>query len=252
MPLAESDTRALEARTLIRSALHAALGTSQPGEDGAGPYVSLVAVATDHDASPLLLLSDLAQHTRNLLADRRVSLLFAAVEPMGDPLAAGRVTLLGRAERVDDPRLLARFTRRHPSSGSYAGFGDFHLYRVVIERGHLVAGFGRISWVEGDVLRFGLGAPALAAAEPEIIEHMNTDHADAVALFAAHLLGRPGGGWRMSGIDPEGLDLIQEGERGYQFGRLGFNAPVLDPGNARKALIQLTQAARERIASRPE
>src|SRR5689334_14724819 len=168
------------ARRLIRSRDHAALGTSLAGR----PYVSLVAAACDGDASPLLLLSDLAQHTKNLLADPAVSLLFEDVAGHADPLAGPRLTLLGRAERCGDPRAAARFAARHPASAAYAGFADFHLYRVSIERGHLVAGFGRIAWIEAFELRFDALAAALAAAEPEIVEHMNRDHAEAIELYA--------------------------------------------------------------------
>src|SRR3981081_2543969 len=93
------------ARRLIRSRGHAALGTSLAGR----PFVSLVAAACDSDAAPLLLLSDLAQHTKNLLADPSVSSLFRDVAGQADPLAGPRLTLLGRAERCDDPRTAARF-----------------------------------------------------------------------------------------------------------------------------------------------
>jgi putative heme iron utilization protein len=202
--------------------------------------VSLVAIACDHDAAPLLLLSDLAQHTKNLLADRRVSLLFEATAGYPDPLAGPRLSVLGYAERCDDPRAAARFAARHPSSAQYAGFGDFHLYRVVVERGHLVAGFGRITWIDGVEQRFGRDASALAAAEAEIVAHMNRDHGDAIALYAERLLGLPGTGWRMTGIDPEGLDLARDGETA----RLDFAAPVLTPAAARHTLVALAEEAR--------
>ena len=226
-----------EARRLIRSGDRAALGTSFGGR----PFVSLVAAACDSDASPLLLLSDLAQHTKDLVAEPSVSLLFEDVAGHADPLADPRLTLLGRAERCDDPRAAARFAARHPASAAYAGFADFHLYRVSIERGHLVAGFGRIAWIEAAELRFGADPGDLAAAEPEIVEHMNRDHADAIDLYARHLLGRQGTGWRMIGIDPEGLDLRCGGETA----RLDFAAPVLNPAAARRELVALAQAARE-------
>jgi heme oxygenase (biliverdin-IX-beta and delta-forming) len=228
-------------RRLMRRQAHAALATSRDGH----PYVSLVALAFDYDASPLLLLSDLAQHSRNIAADPRVSLLFDG-EPRNhlpaadDPLAEPRLTLLGEAVRRDDPHLLSRFTARHPSAAAYAGFGDFHLYRVTIGCGHLVAGFGRISWIEGAALRFAGDGAVLAAAEVGIVQHMNDDHADAVALFAERLARRSGSGWRMTGIDPEGIDL----RRGGETARLDFPQPVLDPQGARQALIQLTAAAR--------
>src|SRR5438094_6260433 len=147
----------IEARRLIRSRGHAALGTSLAGR----PYVSLVIAACDSDASPLLLLSDLAQHTKNLAADPRLSLLFEDTGEHADPLAGPRLSLLGRAEKCGDPRAAARFAARHPASAQYAGFADFHLYRVTIERGHLVAGFGRIAWIEAEELRFGADARVL-------------------------------------------------------------------------------------------
>ena len=143
----------------MRRCEHAALATSMLG----APYASLVVVAADLDASPLLLLSDLARHSRNMAFDPRVSLLLDGTEGHGDRLDRPRLTLLGRAEAVADPRLLARFTARHPSSALYAGFADFRLYRVVVERGHLVAGFGRIEWIEAARLLFPGDAAALAA-----------------------------------------------------------------------------------------
>jgi hypothetical protein len=242
--------RGLAARRLMRRQAHAALATSLGGQ----PYASLVAVACDLDASPLLLISDLAQHSRNIAADPRVSLLFDGggedhLRAPSDPLAEPRLSLIGEAARCDNSGLLARFTARHPSAAVYAGFGDFHLYRVTIGRGHLVAGFGRINWIEAADLRFACDAAALAAAEPGILAHMNVDHADAVDLFAARLLRREGMGWRMTGIDPEGIDLRRPVGDGGETARLDFRQPVLDPDAAREALIVLTREAR--AASEP-
>ena len=232
------------ARRLMRSCDHVALASSLAGH----PYVSLVASACEIDASPLLLLSDLAQHTRNLLADPRVSLLFDGTGDEPDRLAGPRLTLLGEARRVDDPagaaQGAARFTARHPASAGYAGFADFHLYRVEIARGHLIAGFGRIAWIEAEDLRFREAATALAEAEADIIAHMNTDHADAIGLYAERLLGRRGAGWRMTGIDPEGIDLRREGETARLDFALNSHAPVLTPAAARRTLVALVDAAR--------
>ncbi|HYM72537.1 MAG TPA: DUF2470 domain-containing protein [Stellaceae bacterium] len=240
----ETVDRGAECRRLIRSQSHAALATTLAGNPGGRPYASLVAVACDLDATPLLMLSNLAQHSRNIAGDGRVSLLFdgegRTQRPGSDPLAEPRLSLLGEAVRCDDPRLLARFIARHPTAAAYAGFGDFHLYRVTIGRGHLVAGFGRIFWVEPGELCLAADVGALAAAEAEIVAHMNADHSDAVALFAGRLLRRPGSGWAMSGIDPEGIDLRREAETA----RLDFPAPVGDAAAARQALIALTQTAR--------
>jgi heme iron utilization protein len=222
-------------RTLLRRCDRAALATTLEG----APYASLVLVAADLDASPLLLLSELAQHTRNLHADPRVSLLFDGTAGHADPLAGPRLSLLGRAEPAGEPRLLARFTSRHPAAAAYAGFGDFRLWRVVAERGHLVAGFGRIEWLDGSVLRFGEDAAALAAAEAGILAHMNADHGDAIRRYAHRLLGLEGEGWRMTGIDPEGIDLRRDGV----VARLEFEAQVLDPEAARRELVRLARQA---------
>jgi putative heme iron utilization protein len=238
-PLTTRDPAVL-GRLLARSCTRAALATSLNG----APYASLVLITLDLDASPLLLLSDLAQHSRNIAFDPRVSLLLDGTEGQPDPLTGSRLTLLGRALPTDDPRCLARFMSHHPASAAYAGFRDFHLYRVLVERGHLVAGFGRIEWINGGDFLFQPDAGALAAAETEILRHMNADHSDTIAHYACGLLGRTGTGWRMTGIDPEGIDLRCDGGTA----RLDFAAPILSPvltvEAARAALVQLSAAAR--------
>jgi putative heme iron utilization protein len=131
-------------RALMQAQATAALGTLMDG----APYVSLVPVAFDSDGSPLLLLSRLAQHTKNLLADPRVSLLFDGTAGLEEPLTGPRLTVLGSAAPCSDPRALERYLALHSSAATYAGFSDFDLYKVTIGRGHLVAGFGKIRWVE--------------------------------------------------------------------------------------------------------
>jgi heme oxygenase (biliverdin-IX-beta and delta-forming) len=227
------------ARSLARSCTRAALATNF----GGAPYASLVLLAVDLDASPLLLLSELAQHSRNIAFDPRVSLLLDGTEGHPDPLTGPRLTLLGRALPTDDPRGLARFISHHPTSAGYAGFRDFHLYRVEVERGHFVAGFGRIDWIGGDDFRFAPDPGMLAAAEPAILKHMNDDHGDAIAQYAHGLLGRSGAGWRMTGIDPEGVDLRCKGETARLDFAAPVSAPVLTPEAARAALVQLAGAA---------
>lgn len=238
-PLTTGDP-AVFGRLLARSRTRAALATSLNG----APYASFVLITLDLDASPLLLLSDLAQHSRNIAFDPRVSLLLDGTEGLLDPLTGPRLTLLGRALPTDDPRCLGRFMSHHPASAVYAGFRDFRLYRIMVERGHLVAGFGRIEWIDGSDYLFALDTSALAAAETEILRHMNADHSDTVAHYACGLLGRTGTGWRMTGIDPEGIDMRCDGDTA----RLDFAAsvlgPVLTPEAARAALVQLAAAAR--------
>jgi putative heme iron utilization protein len=231
---ASGDPAAL-ARRLLRQQQRAALGTSLRG----APYVSLVLLVADLDASPLLLLSDLAQHSRNIAFDPRVSLLLDATAEYPDPLTGPRLTVLGRAEAVADPWRLARFTAHHPTSALYSGFGDFRLYRVAINRGHLVAGFGRIHWIDGGDLAFAGDIGALAAREREILHELNEHHRDAIASCAQRLLGHSPAPWQAIGIDPEGLDL--RGDRDVV--RLEFPAPALTPEAVRAALAALAAKA---------
>src|SRR6478736_3651416 len=178
-----------DVRDLIRRRDRAALATSLPGEGGASPYASLVLVAVDHDLSPILLMSDLAEHSKAIAADPRVALLFDGTAGLAQPLTGPRVTLLGRAAKTADERLKQRFLRHHPDAAMYAGFGDFNVYKVTLERTHLVGGFGKIRWIDPREL---LAVPALtelAESEEGIVAHMNGDHADAVQLYAAKLLG---------------------------------------------------------------
>jgi hypothetical protein len=242
-PLTTRDP-AVFGRLLARSRTRAALATSLNG----APYASFVLITLDLDASPLLLLSDLAQHSRNIAFDPRVSLLLDGTEGLLDPLTGPRLTLLGRALPTNDPRCLGRFMSHHPASAAYAGFRDFRLYRIMVERGHLVAGFGRIEWINGDDFLFELDASALAAAETEILRHMNADHSDTVAHYACGLLGRTGTGWRMTGIDPEGLDLRHNADTGGETARIDFSTPIGTPEEARRALIALVEQARRRPA----
>ena len=230
-------------RELVRSRDRAALATALPGPAGeAGwPYASLVLVAADHDLAPILLLSDLADHSKAMAADDRVSLLFDGTAGLDQPLTGPRVSLLGRAHRTDDTRLKRRYLARHPDADLYAGFSDFKFYRVEVERAHLVGGFGKIHWLPAsDLMPAKPSLVAFAAAEDEIVGHMNADHADAVQLYATRLLGQPAGNWKMTGIDAEGLDL----RCGGAVARLAFETALGMPGEARAALVTLVGKAR--------
>lgn len=226
------------ARTVLRCAMTGALGTL--GEDG-HPFTSLVTTATSISGEPVLLLSDLAVHTQNLKRDPRASLLLVGPGGEGgDPLAGARLTVLGRIKVDDDPRLKSRFLARHPEATGYAGFKDFGFYRLTVDSAHLVAGFGRIVTIPATDLLVET-PQTLADSEAGAVAHMNNDHADAVQLYATRLLGMAEGSWRLTGLDPLGLDMVCEGRPA----RLDFDAAVGGPGELRQALAALAGRARE-------
>src|SRR5262245_12971483 len=226
------------AKKLLREARSGALATLMAGSGD--PYCSLVNVATAPDGAPLLLISRLAVHTKNILADPRVSLMLDE-RKQGDPLEGARVMLMGTAAVTEDAQARRRYLLRQPDAEMFAGFSDFSFYQVTLKAAHLVAGFGRIvDLAPADVLTEVADASALIAAEPEIIEHMNNDHADAVRLYATKLLGAPDGDWRCVGCDPDGLEL----QNGRTALRLPFPERVRAPGVLRQVLKQMAEQAR--------
>jgi heme iron utilization protein len=229
------------ARRLIRATDRATLATNLAASEGAWPYASLVLVAVDYDASPLLLISTLAEHTKNVQQDPRVSLLFDGTQGLDDPLTGARVTVLGELRPDNDPVRLRRFVARHPSAALYAGFKDFGLYRLQITRTHLVAGFGRIHWVDAATLQGPVADVSwLREHEPSILDHMNSDHAATIDLYAERLLGLSGKGWRLTNVDREGADL----RRGGVVARLDFPTPADDLDAVRQSFVALAQSAK--------
>ena len=225
---------------MIRTVPSATLATSLV--DHGWPFASLVLVACQYDASPLLLISKLAEHTKNTTADARVALLFDGTVGLDDRLSGARVTVLGRAVPSTSMSDRERFLARHPSATMYANFEDFVFFRVDVTRAHLVAGFGKIEWIDRDGLLLGSAYGALGASETDIVTHMNEDHPDAIELYATRLLDRGAGAWRMTGCDPEGCDLARKGETA----RINFDHTVADAVEARAQLAALVARARER------
>lgn len=226
-----------QARNLLRRARTATLGTIN-SDDGT-PYASLVNLATDVRGLPLLLISTLAWHTRNLLADPRASLMVAEVPPQGDALTGPRVTVMGRFVKVEDPDVPRRYLARHPAAVLYAGFGDFAFWRMEPARAHAVAGFGRIETIPANEMF--PSADEITALEEGAIAHMNQDHDDAIQRYAAMLLGAEPGGWTIAAIDPDGADL----RRGEEVLRLPFAKPVYTAGALRKLFAGLGAQTRE-------
>ena len=228
----------LAAKKLLREGRSGALATLLAGSGD--PYCSLVNVATAVDGAPLLLLSKLALHTKNLLADARVSLMLDERKE-GDPLEGARVMLMGTCAKDSDRLSGPAYLRRHPEAEMFANFADFGFYRMDIARAHLVAGFGRIVDLKPQDVRTDISdAGALVESEVDAIAHMNADHADACRLYATRLLGASDGDWRCVGIDPEGLEL----QKGRTALRLPFPQRVTGPGPLRALLKQLADQAR--------
>lgn len=228
-------------RSLLGRSRQGALATLMP--DSGDPYCSLVNVASAPDGSPILLISRLAIHTRNILSDSRVSLMLDE-RASGDPLEGARIMLAGTAEEAqdDDVAMLSRrYLAAHPSAEEFAGFRDFSFFRIKSSGVHLVAGFGRIvDLAPEDFLTDLTGADALTEAEPDIVAHMNTDHTGTMNLYATKLLGAADGAWRCTGCDPEGLDM----QDGFRTLRLDFPERIVTPGALRKALKELADRAR--------
>jgi len=226
------------ARKLMREGRSGALATLMASFGD--PYCSLVNVASAADGSPLLLISRLAVHTKNILADPRVSLMLDERKE-GDPLQGARVMLMGTAEATEDPAARRRYLARQPEAEMFVGFADFAFYRIALKGAHFVGGFGRIVDLKREDIVLDLaGAESLVEAEPEVLAHMNDDHADACRLYATKLLGAPDGEWRCAGCDPEGLEL----QNGRVALRLPFPQRVNSPGVLRQVLKQMADRAR--------
>jgi putative heme iron utilization protein len=241
-PPADFDPKAL-AKTLLRATRAGTLGTID--RNTGHPFASLVTVATDIDGSPVILTSRLSTHTANLEQDGRASVLLAETGK-GDPLAHPRLTVLGAFSAVardsaDDARVRRRFLARHPKAELYAGFGDFAFWRMSVVSAHLNGGFARAADLKAaDVVTDLAGADELIAAEGGAVAHMNEDHADATQLYATKLLGEDEGPWRISGIDPDGVDLTA----GDRTARLPFRERVTGAGPMRMALVAFAKEAR--------
>lgn len=231
------------AKSLLRRSRQGALATLMAGSGD--PYCSLVNLASHPDGSPILLISGLAVHTRNILADNRVSLMLDE-RASGDPLEGARIMLSGRAEPAGADRdlLQRRYLSAHPSAEAFVSFKDFSFFRIRPTGTHLVAGFGRIVDLKPEQFLTGLDdAEDLLAAEEGAVEHMNADHRETMNLYATRLLGASAGDWRCTGCDPEGLDM-QEGQTAL---RLDFPERVTSGTALRKMLVRLAGEARTKV-----
>ncbi|PKU23296.1 HugZ family protein [Telmatospirillum siberiense] len=233
---------AVAARMMLRQADRATLATVLTGE--ARPYASLVGMATDIDGTPILLLSRLAEHTRAILEDPRVSLLIDGTAGFANPQQGPRVSLVGRAVPAGSARFAGRFLARHPAAELYAGFGDFAFYRIDIERMHWVGGFGRARWLAplpacdaGTADRFEAVLPALRSAVEGPVGEGPAGADCLLGRLARLRLGRRGRRWRLAGVDPDGCDL----GCGKKVHRLAFESPLPSAEDILATLMDLAR-----------
>ncbi|MDB5634372.1 MAG: pyridoxamine 5-phosphate oxidase [Tardiphaga sp.] len=229
------------ARSLLRRSRQGALATLM--SSSGVPYCSLVNLASHPDGSPVLLISRLALHTRNVLADPRVSLMLDERAP-GDPLEGARIMLAGTAEEAGESDVLSlrqRYLRVHPTAEVFVDFKDFSFFRIRPSGAHLVAGFGRIVDLAPEQFLTDLtDAEGLVEAEEGAVAHMNADHLDALKLYATKLLGAAPGEWICTGCDPDGLDLQAD----RRVLRLDFPRRIVTPSALQQVLRELAEKAR--------
>lgn len=234
-----------EARTLVAATNVAALATLTADGD---PWASVITYGALDDGAPVLCLSRLAEHGRNVAADPRASLVISQVDRPADPLAGARVTLAGRVTPPTDTASLAVARAAHltavPAASTYIDFSDFSLWILQVERVRWVGGYGRMDSASG---------PAFAAAQPDpvardaraAVGHLNADHADALLEIARALGGYPDAtAAACSGLDRYGIDLALDTARGRAPARVAFSAPLTEHGQLRAASVDLVQRAR--------
>ena len=244
-PAVPEPTFAERARTLAylgRTGTLATLSRRHPGH----PFASVMPYALDDAGRPVFLISSMAMHTQNLEADARASLLVTQPGWTGDPLAAGRLTLMGGARRVPDPDAAAareRYLARHERARYWADFEDFGLWRLDVADLYYVGGFAAMDWVTAADYAAARPDP-LADAAAGIVEHMNRDHADALVEYARHFAGEPADEATMVAVDRLGFKLrLRRGQR-LSSARIAFPREVTTAAQSREVLIAMLQQAR--------
>ncbi len=243
-------TYAERARTLVylgRIGTLSTLSRRHPGH----PFGSIMPYALDERGSPLFLISSMAMHTQNLQADRRASLLVAQSVSGGDPLAVGRVTLMGEAvplPQADVSGARSAYLVWHPNAAYWVDFEDFTFYRLEISDVYFVGGFAAMDWVSATEY-LAARPDALADVAAGIIEHMNRDHADALVTFARVLGGADADEASMVSVDRLGFKLrVKTGERLHSV-RIPFPREVTTAEESRVVLIEMLRDARQRVSS---
>ena len=244
-PSVPEPSYAERARTLVHLAQTGALATVSRRHPG-HPFASVMPYAVDGSGQPLCLISSMAMHTQNLETDPRASLLVTAPTSQGDPLAAGRVTLLGEARRLPAAEVAAgraAYLARHENARFWVDFEDFSFWCLHVVEVYFVGGFAAMDWVSADSY-MAAGPDPLAEVATSIIDHMNQDHADTLPLYARAFAGEAADQASMTSVDRLGFTLrLRTGERLHGV-RIAFPREVRTAGEARVALIEMLGKAR--------
>jgi putative heme iron utilization protein len=225
-----------EARRFTRGQTSGVLSTISKRLDGF-PFGSVSPFILDHSGRPVILISDIAEHTKNINADPRVSII---VQPYSsDMQVTGRITVIGRAEKLEEKDSLGpRYLRYFPQAAGYFAMHDFHFYRIEPVRIRWIGGFGHIFWV--DPQPYLAEAGTLSESEQGILAHMNDDHADMLRDCCRHYHNLDTGSAEMIGIDPDGFD-VRAGDRLLRF---TFESNVTNAEEARAALVAMAKQCR--------
>ena len=244
-PAPDEPSYAERARTLVHLARAGTLSTLSRRHPG-HPFGSVMPYAPDERGAPLLLISSMAMHTQNLEADPRASLLVTQPGWTEDPLAGGRVTLMGRAARVPEhERSAAReaYLARHPKAAFWVDFEDFTFWRLEVADVYFVGGFAAMDWVTGAGYVAARPDPLADAAEG-IVEHMNRDHADALLTLSRAHADAAAEEATMLSVDRLGFRVrIRSGER-LHGARIAFPREVVTAEQCRTTLIEMIRGAR--------
>lgn len=209
----------------------------------------MVTLAWD-EHRPTFLISELAEHTKNLRADPRASLMVSQSDG-SDPLALGRLTALGPVALVPEGKALERakaaYLAVHPDARHYCDFSDFNFWQLDVQRVRYIGGFGRMSWVEGSDWAKAQPDP-LRDAAPGIIDHMNEDHHSAM-LFYCHAFTRATQAEqvKMTGVDRYGFEMSVQTPQGWRPLRLAFSKQCTRADEVRAALVEMVKEARAKL-----
>jgi putative heme iron utilization protein len=245
-PAVAEPTFAERARTLLHLGRIGSLSTLSRKLQGF-PFGSVMPYGLDENGHPVFLISTMAMHTQNLQADPRSSLLVTQPDASGDPLGASRVTLMGNALPIPKPEVAearSLYLIRYPNSKHWVDFEDFSFYRMDVMDIYYVGGFGVMGWVPAPEYYEGQPDP-LADTASAIIQHMNTDHADALKLLARAFAGIEPEEAAMTSVDRLGFHVRLKTPDGMRGARIGFSREVGSAEEARNVLIEMVALARQ-------